>query len=161
VRRAIVQTLRGFGWRQWLVVALFVLVLGATALHAARTFQRARYWREHRDEPIRAWMTVGYVAHSYRVPPRALYQALDLPPRDPGSPRDRRPLREIAREQGRTLEEISAALQQAIERERAAQNTRGPRAHTPNSQNPETQLPGDHPQNAPPAHPPPRDGGRP
>lgn len=156
MRRAIAQTLRNFGWRQWLVVALFVLALGATALHAARTFQRARYWREHRDEPIRGWMTVGYVAHSYRVPPRVLYQALNLPPREPGSPRDRRPLREIAREQGRTLEEIAAALQQAVERERATQNTRGP-----NAQRPHAQTPNDQPANGPPVRPPPRDGGRP
>ncbi len=154
MRRAIAQTLRGFGWRQWLVVALFVLVLGATALHATRTWQRARYWREHRDEPIRAWMTVGYVAHSYRVPARVLYQALDLPPREPGSPRDRRPLREIAREQGRTFEEISATLQTAIERERATQN-----AHAPGGR-PAHELKGE-PTEAPPAHPPPRDGGRP
>lgn len=117
MRRAIVQTLRSFGWRQWLVVALFVLVLGATGLHTARTVRRAAYWREHQDEPIRGWMTVGYVAHSYHVPPYVLYQALDLP-HDPHEPHDRRPLREIAREQGRTLEEITLVLQDAIKHAR-------------------------------------------
>jgi hypothetical protein len=110
VRRAIVQTLRSFGWRQWLIVAAFVLVLGATGLHVARTVRGAIYWRQHRDEPIRGWMTVGYVAHSYHVPPHVLYQALDLP----REPRDRRPLREIAKSQGRSVDELRATLLDAI-----------------------------------------------
>jgi hypothetical protein len=115
VRRAIVQTLRSFGWRQWLIVGAFVLVLGATGLHVARTVREARYWREHRDEPIHGWMSVGYVAHSYHVPPQVLYQALNLP----REPRDRRPLREIARSQGRSMDEIRVVLQDAISRARA------------------------------------------
>jgi hypothetical protein len=108
--RTIVQTLKSFGWRQWLVVALFVLVLGATGLHTARTVSRASYWHEHRDEPIHGWMTVGYVAHSYHVPPYVLYQALGIQ----REPHDRRPLREIAREQNRTVEELTVVLQDAI-----------------------------------------------
>lgn len=107
----IVRTLRGFGWRQWLVALLFVLVVGATALHATRMVRRAIYWHEHRDEPIRSWMTVGYVAHSYRVPPHVLLRALNLPET---KPHDRRPLREIARDQGRTFDEVRAALEDAI-----------------------------------------------
>ncbi|MFN2598265.1 MAG: hypothetical protein ABR563_13885 [Pyrinomonadaceae bacterium] len=154
MRRGVVQTLKGFGWRQWLVVLLFFVVLGATALHATFTLRRAIYWRQHQDDPIRGWMTVGYVAHSYRVPPRVLYEALDLPPRephDPHAPRDRRPLREIAREQGRTVEEITATLQAAIARERERQ-----RATPPNPRAPPTSP------HAPPPPPPRRDdGGKP
>jgi hypothetical protein len=108
--RTIFQTLGSFGWRQWLVVALFVLVLGATGWHTARTVCRASYWREHRDEPVRGWMTVGYVAHSYHVPPHVLYEALGIE----REPHDRRPLREIAREQNRTVEELTVVLQDAI-----------------------------------------------
>lgn len=121
MRRGVAQTLKGFGWRQWVVVLLFFVVVGATALHATFTLRRAIYWRQHQDDPIRGWMTVGYVAHSYRVPARVLYEALDLQPPAPHEPRgqrDRRPLREIAREQGRTVEEIAATLQAAIARER-------------------------------------------
>jgi Sec-independent protein translocase protein TatA len=152
VRRAIVQTLRSFGWRQWLVVLLFAVVLGATALHATRAARRAIYWRQHQDEPISGWMTLGYVAHSYRVPPHVLYGALGLPPPRPGEPRDRRPLREIARDQGRTLDEIRPALQEAISRERAAQNARDPRGR-----HPDVQPRNDQPPDAPPRG----DGGRP
>ncbi|MDT7605430.1 MAG: hypothetical protein QOF61_3427 [Acidobacteriota bacterium] len=115
MRREIVQTLRGFGWRQWLVVATFALVLGVTGWHVARTVRGAIYWRHHQEEPIRGWMTVGYVAHSYHVPPHVLYEALNLP----REPRERRrPLREIAKSQGRTMDEIRAVLQDAITRAR-------------------------------------------
>jgi hypothetical protein len=116
VSNRVVQTLKNFSWRQWLVVALFVLVLGATAVHTARTVRRATYWREHRDEPIRGWMTVGYVAHSYHVPAHVLYSALNLPQT---KPHDRRPLREIAREQGRSMDDLRAILQDAITHARA------------------------------------------
>jgi hypothetical protein len=105
------QTLRGFSWQQWCVLAAFLLVLGFTGLHAVHTVREVIYWRNHHDEPIRGWMTVGYVAHSYHVPPHVLYQALGLPLHRPP---DRRPLREIAREQNRSLDEISAVLQDAI-----------------------------------------------
>jgi hypothetical protein len=111
VRRTIVETLKSFSWRQWLVVALFVLALGATGIHTVRTVRRAIYWREHRDEPIREWMTVGYVAHSYHVPAHVLYSALNLPNT---KPHDRRPLREIAREQNRSMNDVRAILQDAI-----------------------------------------------
>lgn len=124
----VVQTLRSFSWRQWLVVALFVLALGATVVHTARTVRRAAYWREHRDEPINGWMTVGYVAHSYHVPAHLLYSALNLPQT---KPHDKRPLREIAREQNRSMDDLRAILQDAIKRAR------------------------------PPDSPPPKDGGKP
>jgi hypothetical protein len=104
------QKLNRFSWQQWCVLAAFLLVLGFTGLHAARTINAALYWRNHRDEPIRGWMTVGYVAHSYHVPPHVLYQALGLPHRPP----DRRPLREIAQAQNRSLDEVRTILQDAI-----------------------------------------------
>lgn len=97
-------------WHQWLVLLLFVLALVATGLFGIRAVRRAIYWRNHRDEPIRAWMNVHYVARSYRVPPHVLYKAIGLPP----LVRDRRPLREIAREQNRSVEALIAELQDAI-----------------------------------------------
>src|SRR5216683_216187 len=99
-------------WRKWLVVLAFVLVVSATGLFAVRTVRRAIYWRFHQDEPIRPWMTIGYIAHSYRVPPWVLRQALGLPAKTNGP--DRRPIREIAREQNRPVNEVIAILQDAI-----------------------------------------------
>jgi hypothetical protein len=97
-------------WHQWLLVALFLAAVFFTGLFGFRAIRRAIYWHNHRDEPIRSWMSVPYVAHSYRVPTHVLYQAIDLPPMQ----RDRRPLREIAREQDRPVEVLISELKDAI-----------------------------------------------
>jgi len=104
--------MKKFSWQQWLVVLAFVLVISFTGLFSVRTVRRALYWHHHEDEPIRSWMSLGYVAHSYGVPPWVLRQALGLPPK-PNGP-DRRPIREIAREQNRSVEEVIGVLQDAI-----------------------------------------------
>lgn len=96
--------------RQIILLAAFVLTLGVATIFIVRTVQPIIYWRLHRDEPIKGWMTVGYVAHSYHVPPHVLYKALGLPHRPP----DRRPLRDIARAQGRSMDEMRALLSKAI-----------------------------------------------
>ena len=103
------QRMKNFGWRQWLVVLAFVLVVSFTGLFAVRTVRRAIYWHYHQDEPIRPWMSLGYIAHSYRVSPWVLHRALGLPLKP-----DRRPIREIAREQHRPVDEVIAILQDAI-----------------------------------------------
>ena len=82
---------RKTNWQQWLFILGFVVSLVIVVLFALQAFRHAPRLRT--DEPIRSWMTVPYVAHSYHVPPYVLYQALGLPP----TPRDRRPLMAIAR----------------------------------------------------------------
>jgi hypothetical protein len=104
------RTLSAFGWQQWLVLTAFLVITAFTAFTAVRTARRVIYWRAHRDEPIRGWMNVGHVAHSYRVPAAVLYLALGLPEKPP----DKRPLREIAKMQHRSMEEIRAILLDAI-----------------------------------------------
>jgi len=106
--------MKRFGWKQWVAIAAFGLIVSVTALFAVRTVRRAIYWRLHRDEVIRPWMSIPYVAHSYRVPPPVLYEALQIPP----LPRDRRPIREIAQQQSRPVNEVISVLQDAIARER-------------------------------------------
>jgi hypothetical protein len=102
--------MKRLSWRQWLVVLLFLLAVLGTGFFATRAVRRAIYWQNHRDEPIRPWMSVHYVARSYRVPPYVLYQAIGVEPQ----PRDRRPLRELAREQNRAVEDLIKQLQEAI-----------------------------------------------
>jgi len=102
--------LKNFKWQQWLALALFIIAVAATGFFAVKTVRRAVYWRNHRDETIRPWMSVRYVSRSYRVPPHVLYKAIGLPP----LAHDRRPLREIAREQNRPVETLIAELQDAI-----------------------------------------------
>ena len=53
---------------------------------------------------------VGHVAHSYRVPAAVLYLALGLPEKPP----DKRPLREIAKMQHRSMDEIRAILLEPV-----------------------------------------------
>ena len=110
MRSKLISTVKSFRWHQWLVVAVFLLVAGFTGLKAVHVARDVIYWHAHRDEPIRGWMNVGYVAHSYRVPPHVLFLALGLPHKPP----DKRPLREIAKIQHRSLDQIRAILQDAI-----------------------------------------------
>jgi len=105
-----------------MVLGALALVILVTGLFAVRTVRRAIFWRTHRDEVIRPWMSIPYIAHSYRVPPRVLYQALGLSPQ----PHDRRPLKQIAREQSRSVDEITSVLLDAIARERAKRPTAAP-----------------------------------
>ena len=102
--------MRKLGWRQWLLLSLFLVAVIVTGFFLVRTVRRAIYWHNHRDEPIRAWMSVPYVAHSYRIPPHVLNKAIGLPEMQ----RDRRPLREIAREQNRPVETLIHELEEAI-----------------------------------------------
>lgn len=104
--------MKNLKWQQWLVVLAFALVVSFTGVFVVRTARRAIYWHYHRDETIRPWMSLGYIAHSYRVPPYVLHQALGLP-LNPGKP-DKRPIREIARDQNRPVDEVIDILQNAI-----------------------------------------------
>src|SRR5580692_3337539 len=115
MRSKIIRTVNAFRWQQWLVLAMFLLVAGFTGFKAVRMARKMTYWKAHRDEPIRGWMNVGHVAHSYRVPPGVLYLALGLPEKPP----DKRPLREIAKMQHRSVDQIRAILQNAINHGRA------------------------------------------
>ncbi|MBN8809306.1 MAG: hypothetical protein J0I47_13875 [Sphingomonas sp.] len=97
--------------RRWraLLIAAFVAALAFTGYHVARVTYDTIYWSQHRDEPIQRWMTLGYVAHSYHVPPHILHQALGLPP-DP----DHRPIGRIAHDRGTTVAAIAVKLTDAI-----------------------------------------------
>jgi hypothetical protein len=106
--------MKKLSWRKSLVAVAFLLSLALGIVFVIRAVRPAIYWRHHQDEPIRGWMTMGYVAHSYHVPPSVLHQALGLPEKPP----DRRPLREIAKAQNRSMDEITTALLGAIARAR-------------------------------------------
>ena len=95
-------------WRR-IGIALFVMVVAFTGYQAVRTISAALYWNAHRDEPIERWMTIGYVAHSYHVPPPVLHEALGLAPAP-----DHRPLGRIARESGQSFDQVAAKLTYAI-----------------------------------------------
>ena len=62
MRSTFISIVKGFRGQQWLVVALFLLVAGFTTFKVVQTIRAAIFWQAHRDEPIRGWMNVGYVA---------------------------------------------------------------------------------------------------
>jgi len=109
-----VKKTRRVDWREWLIVLGFVLSVALAGVFVVRSFLVVS--RLHQDEPIRPWMTVPYVAHSYHVSPSILYQALGSPSR----PNDRRPLSAIARAQHRSVQDVIADLQRAIIQARAS-----------------------------------------
>lgn len=135
MRLRIVQALRSFGWRQWLVALLFVLMVAFTGRLAIRAVREAIYWNTHHEEPIRGWMTIGYVAHARDVPPFVLGDALGLPKGVP----DARPLMEIARAQHRSMPDIQAILEDAILHARPPYPPPEPPSETPSERPSETQ----------------------
>ena len=100
--------IRRFNWQHWLLVFGFALSLALTAFFLVRAVYYAPHI--HRDEQIRPWMNIPYIAHSYRVPAHILYQALGLSSTTP----DRRPILTIARQQRRSVESIIILLKDAI-----------------------------------------------
>mgnify|MGYP003647934471 CR=1 FL=1 len=111
-----VATLRRL-WRtnRWLTLS-FLLTLALALVFIIRAGVFVVYWQHHADEPIEGWMTIRYVARSYRVDPRIVHDAIHLPMTGP----DRRPLVKIAREQGRPVEALTADIHAAITENRAA-----------------------------------------
>lgn len=110
MRQTLGETLKSLSWRQWALALAFSIAVSGTVFFVVRAVRPIVYWHYHQDEPIRGWMNVGYVAHSYHVTPHVLYRALGLPLK----PRDKRPLREIAKAQNRSMNEITALLMDAI-----------------------------------------------
>jgi hypothetical protein len=118
--------MKNLTWRQAMVAVAFLVSLSVAALFVVRAVRPVIYWHYHQDEPIRGWMNLGYVAHSYHVPPHVLHAALGLTDKP-----DRRPLREIAKEQNCSMDEVRTLLLEAIVR------VRRPNSASPSpSQNP-------------------------
>jgi hypothetical protein len=103
-----------FNNRRMVLGLAFVMVSLLTIFFAVRGIQHGRRLRSGPDEPIQGWMNIGYVAHSYHVPPDVIHEALGLPPQ-----RDRRPLVRIAVDTGRTTDQVIAAVTAAIQQFRA------------------------------------------
>jgi hypothetical protein len=108
-------------WRRTLIVGLaFLLAIAGAFLFASRAHQHARLFHKA-DEPIHAWMSVPFIAHTHHVPASVLFQAIGVKPREP---HDRRSVRRIAHDLNRPIPELMAELQRAIDA--AAQPPGGP-----------------------------------
>ncbi len=98
---------RRFDWRTGVVILGLMVSLALIVIFSLRVMRSIRH---PQNEPIRAWMSVPYIAHSYHVPTQDLYSAIGLT----GVQHDRRPLMAIAREQGRPVSDLIQQIYQAI-----------------------------------------------
>ena len=94
----------------FLVAIVAVFILG---YHIGNHVRRIRW----ANEPIRPWMSVPFIAHTHHVPVDLLFQAIHVQRQQP---RDRRPLRRIAREEKRPVDELIRDLNDAIARARGS-----------------------------------------
>ena len=102
--------------RPALLVFSFLLAILITFVFAFRAGRNVRAARSP-NEPIRPWMSIPFVAHVHHVPVQSLFDAIGV---EPHQPRDRRPIRRIAREEKIPVDELIRDLNQAIARQRQA-----------------------------------------
>jgi hypothetical protein len=95
-----------------------ILAIALTFVFGYRAGRHARFIRWE-NEPIRSWMSIPFIAHSHHVAPDILYRAIGVEPQ----PKDHRPLRRIAREQKRPVDQIIRELDAAIAQYRAHPDT--------------------------------------
>jgi hypothetical protein len=92
------------------LASAFVLFTLLALFFAGRFAYGVAYWSTHHNQPVASWMTVGYVAHSWHLDPRAIDATAGLPP-PAGHPLT---LEEIASQRGVPVEQIIAAVEDAI-----------------------------------------------
>lgn len=98
-------------WRRHpVLLSAFALALAVTLFFALRLAMQAAYWADHRDEAVQPWMTPGYVAHSWQVPPEELFARMGIAP-GAGRPRS---LLEIAAAEGIPVAELVARTEAAV-----------------------------------------------
>jgi hypothetical protein len=103
--------------RPWLTSA-FLLACAVTLFFAGRFTVYTVYWATHQEVPVEPWMTVGYVARSWGLEPRALDAEAGMPvPEVKGHPQT---LEEIARDRGVPVAEVIAEVEAAVERMKAS-----------------------------------------
>jgi hypothetical protein len=105
---------------RWLLLG-FLAALALTLFFAGRAAVFAVYWSQHRDEAIAGWMTPGYIAHSWQLPPEVMGEALGLA-REDGEGR-RLTLAEIADDRGVPVETLASEIEAAIVAFRAEEET--------------------------------------
>ncbi len=109
--------------RQRVLLILGIVLVLAVLLFFGFRFTR-RFINRPTREPIKAWMTIPYVARAYDVPPWALYQTLgvvdELSPNNgtqtpnQRDPRNLKPIAAHASDLGITPDEAIAKLEQRI-----------------------------------------------
>ncbi|GKY87600.1 hypothetical protein [Sinisalibacter aestuarii] len=103
--------------RLWNAAPVATLLLAAALVACAYFGTRAvvfsLYWHDpaHREQEIAAWMTPGYIAHSWRVPREVVLGALGAPVPPPDGPMN---LEDLAAYRGMSVEALIAEAEAAI-----------------------------------------------
>jgi sugar phosphate isomerase/epimerase len=97
--------------RPWLTSA-FLSACALTLFFAGSFAYATIYWATHQNEPVRPWMTVGYVARSWGLDGREIDALANLPlPEVKGHPQT---LKEIAADRGVPVSEVIAEVEAAL-----------------------------------------------
>lgn len=105
-------------WREnRLLVLAFLAFLALAIFFGTNAVLKARDFRAPKEQPIAAWMTPRYVAHSWDVPRDEMMAILGLEP----PPRGRITLEELAAEKGLPVEDYIARIEAGIAAFRARQ----------------------------------------
>lgn len=107
--------------RSFWLKAAFVIAVVATLFFVVRLVAFSIYWAdpEHRDQTIEAWMTPGYVAHSWDVPRDVMNAALGIEPSPEAPPLKRKKIEDLAKERGISVARLIARIDEAIAIHRA------------------------------------------
>ncbi|AUH34693.1 hypothetical protein [Paracoccus tegillarcae] len=102
--------------RDWPIAAAFLVAVALTGFFGFRLVDRALYWTNpaHQHQAPQPWMTVGFLARSWHLPPPELAQAIGI---TDGSMRGLR-LSEIAEVQGIPIEALIDTLNDRLAQER-------------------------------------------
>ncbi|WP_226782362.1 hypothetical protein [Oceaniglobus trochenteri] len=112
-------------WRRHRVATvLFALVLAVTVAMGTRSVMFAIWWADpaHRFQEIESWMTPRYIAHSWKVPPHVVQDALTLD-RLPGR---RLTLEDLAEARGLPVAILIDQVEAAIAQHRPERPARRP-----------------------------------
>ncbi len=103
-------------WREHRVVFLgFVAAAILTLFFTFKTIGGLIYWSQHREAPLEPWMSIGYIAHSYNIPPHELADQMHLT-RDEAK---HKPIGEIAEDAGMEFDRLKTEILSIIETTRA------------------------------------------
>lgn len=91
----------------------FVLAAAVTLFFAVRFVSSFLYWHDpaHIHEPVKSWMTIGYVAKSWGLNAPDIDAAAGLPKPEKGHPFT---IREIARQRGVTEAEVIKLVEATV-----------------------------------------------
>lgn len=114
--------------RHPILATLFALALALTLFFAGRFVAQVVYWSDpaRQEQEVQGWMTLRYVAKSWRLPPHELYEAAGLPGPVRGHPQT---LEQLAKNRAIPLPQLITEVESAIDRliaDRASEGATAP-----------------------------------